>query len=251
MATIFQSFRSSTLSKRLLIYALRRLELLDEETLDMENLQFALGRTTTAEFKDVGVRLKKLEQLLQLPSEFQIQKAKVLKLNVTIPVDFYTSPIIIEIDGVDVRLKVSTAGEDNKAATTPSEESTAIPNTVNLAESFLNDDTALKDVKLAEEKRRLENALAAETQDLGGSTMSESSMSDDGSQFGTGQALSLPGFLAGFLQGIVDRIQVRIRGVTFQLDVEVPVEPNSTTPELVTFQLALDHRCRGRHCRGA
>lgn len=58
MATIFQSFRSSTLSKRLLIYALRRLELLDEETLDMENLQFALGRTTTAEFKDVGVRLK-------------------------------------------------------------------------------------------------------------------------------------------------------------------------------------------------
>lgn len=58
MATLFQSFRSSTLSKRLLIYALQRLELLDEETLDMENLQFALGRTTTAEFKDVGVRLK-------------------------------------------------------------------------------------------------------------------------------------------------------------------------------------------------
>ncbi|KAK2045355.1 ATG C terminal domain-containing protein [Colletotrichum somersetense] len=244
MATIFQSFRSSTLSKRLLIYALRRLELLDEETLDMENLQFALGRTTTAEFKDVGVRLQKLEHLLQLPSEFRIQKAKVLKLNVTIPVDFYTSPIIIEIDGVDVRLKVSTAGEDGKsraaAAATPAEESTAIPNTVNLAESFLNDDAALKDAKLAEEKRRLEDALAAETQDLGGSTMSESSISDDGSQFGTGQALSLPGFLAGFLQGIVDRIQVRIRGVTFQLDVEVPVEPNSTTPELVTFQLALD-----------
>ncbi|KAK1970271.1 ATG C terminal domain-containing protein [Colletotrichum sublineola] len=243
MATIFQSFRSSTLSKRLLIYALRRLELLDEETLDMENLQFALGRTTTAEFKDVGVRLKKLERLLQLPSEFRIQKAKVLKLNVTIPVDFYTSPIIIEIDGVDVRLKVSTTGEDSKgkaAVATPSEEPTGIPNTVNLAESFLSDDAALKDAKLAEEKRRLEDALAAETQDLGGSTMSESSMSDDGSQFGTGQALSLPGFLAGFLQGIVDRIQVRIRGVTFQLDVEVPVEPNSTTPELVTFQLALD-----------
>ncbi|TQN71351.1 Autophagy-related protein 2 [Colletotrichum shisoi] len=247
MATIFQSFRSSTLSKRLLIYALRRLELLDEETLDMENLQFALGRTTTAEFKDVGVRLKKLERLLQLPTSFHVQKAKVLKLNVTVPVDFYTSPIIIEIDGVDVRLKVSTAGEDNKskvaaaAAATPNEdESKGLPNTVNLAESFLNEDAALKDTKLADEKRRLEDALAAETQDLGGSTLSESSTSDDGSQFGTGQALSLPGFLAGFLQGIVDRIQVRIRGVTFQLDVEVPVEPNSTTPELVTFQLALD-----------
>ncbi|WYZ41322.1 hypothetical protein EsH8_V_000217 [Colletotrichum jinshuiense] len=245
MATIFQSFRSSTLSKRLLIYALRRLELLDEETLDMENLQFALGRTTTAEFKDVGVRLKKLERLLQLPATFQIQKAKVLKLNVTIPVDFYTSPIVIEIDGVDVRLKVSTTGDDDKskaaqATATKSEESKGLPNTVNLAESFLNEDIALKDTKLADEKRRLEDALAAETQDLGGSTMSESSTSDDGSQFGTGQPLSLPGFLAGFLQGIVDRIQVRIRGVTFQLDVEVPIEPNATAPELVTFQLALD-----------
>ncbi|KAI3531500.1 ATG C terminal domain-containing protein [Colletotrichum abscissum] len=241
MATIFQSFRSSTLSKRLLIYALRRLELLDEETLDMENLQFALGRTTTAEFKDVGVRLKKLERLLQLPASFQVQKAKVLKLNVTIPVDFYTSPIIIEIDGVDVRLKVSTLGDDKKTkAAARSDDAQGLPNTVNLAQSFLNEDAALKDAKLAEEKKRLEDALAAETQDLGGSTMSESSMSDDGSQFGTGQPLSLPGFLAGFLQGIVDRIQVRIRGVTFQMDVEVPLEPTSTTPELVTFQLALD-----------
>ncbi|KAF5486792.1 Autophagy-related protein 2 [Colletotrichum siamense] len=242
MATIFQSFRSSTLSKRLLIYALRRLELLDEETLDMENLQFALGRTTTAEFKDVGVRLKKLEHLLQLPASFQIQKAKVLKLSVTIPVDFYTSPIIIEIDGVDVRLKVSTSGDDTKAkAATPSTDDSRLPNTVNLAESFLNEDVALKDASLADEKRRLEDALAAETQDLGGSmAMSESSMSDDGSQFGTGQPLSLPGFLAGFLQGIVDRIQVRIRGVTFQMDVEVPIEPNATAPELVTFELALD-----------
>lgn len=207
----------------------------------MENLQFALGRTTTAEFKDVGVRLKKLERLLQLPASFQVQKAKVLKLNVTIPVDFYTSPIVIEIDGVDVRLKVSTLGDDKKTkAAARSDDAQGLPNTVNLAQSFLNEDAALKDAKLAEEKRRLEDALAAETQDLGGSTMSESSMSDDGSQFGTGQPLSLPGFLAGFLQGIVDRIQVRIRGVTFQMDVEVPLEPTSTTPELVTFQLALD-----------
>ncbi|KAF6844038.1 ATG C-terminal domain-containing protein [Colletotrichum musicola] len=244
MATIFQSFRSSTLSKRLLIYALQRMELLDEETLDMENLQFAIGRTTTAEFKDVGVRLKKLERLLQLPASFRIQKAKVLKLTVTVPVDFYTSPIVIEIDGVDVRLKVA-AGEDNKgkAKAASAGEDDKLPNTMNLAQSFLNEDAALKDASLAEEKRRLEDALAAETQDLSSSSisMSDSSVSDDDdSQFGTGQPLSLPGFLAGFLQGIVDRIQVRIRGVTFQMDVEVPVEPSATTPELVTFQLALD-----------
>lgn len=58
MATFFQSFRSSTMPKRLLRYALSRLELLEDETLDLENLDFALGRNTTFEFKDVGVRLK-------------------------------------------------------------------------------------------------------------------------------------------------------------------------------------------------
>lgn len=44
--------------KRLLRYALSKLELLEEETLDIENLEFALGRNTVFEFKDVGMRLK-------------------------------------------------------------------------------------------------------------------------------------------------------------------------------------------------
>jgi autophagy-related protein 2 len=67
------------------------------------------------------------------------------------------------------------------------------------------------------------------------------SWSDEDSTIGTGQALSLPAFLTTFLQGIVDRIQIRVRGVTFQVDVEVPVDPNSPTPELVTFELSLDN----------
>ncbi|KAH8671143.1 hypothetical protein BX600DRAFT_458409 [Xylariales sp. PMI_506] len=57
---------------------------------------------------------------------------------------------------------------------------------------------------------------------------------------GTGQPLTLPVFLADFLQGIVDRTQISIKGIDFQLDVEVPVELHSTTSELVTFQLAID-----------
>lgn len=44
--------------KLLLRYALSKLELLEEEALDLQNLDFALGRNTTLEFKDVGVRLK-------------------------------------------------------------------------------------------------------------------------------------------------------------------------------------------------
>lgn len=43
--------------KRLLRYALSRLELLDADALDMDNLDLALGRNTVFEFRDVGIKL--------------------------------------------------------------------------------------------------------------------------------------------------------------------------------------------------
>ncbi|KAI1053864.1 hypothetical protein LB507_007286 [Fusarium sp. FIESC RH6] len=235
MATLFQSFRSSSMPKRLLRYALSRLDLLDTEALEMDNLDLAIGRNTVFEFRDVGIKLKKLNKLLQLPDTFRLKKAKVLLLRVTIPIDFYTSPIIVEVDGVDIALQV--IGPESKpghaSGTRTPEEGVAVPNTVDLAQSFL-------ETQPRSERRKLEDALAAETQDLGASV----SMSDDGSEddlaYGTGQALSLPAFLADFLQGIVDRMQVRIKSVNFQLDVEVPVEPNSATTEVVSFQVALE-----------
>ncbi|KAM0303048.1 hypothetical protein ACHAPM_003838 [Fusarium culmorum] len=235
MATFFQSFRSSSMPKRLLRYALSRLELLDADALEMDNLDLAIGRNTVFEFRDVGIKLKKLNKLLQLPDTFKLKKAKVLLLRVTIPMDFYTSPIIVEVDGVDIALQV--IGNESKPSRSPGtrtpDESVAVPNTVDLAQSFL-------ETQPKSERRKLEDALAAESQDLGASV----SMSDDGSEddlaYGTGQALSLPAFLADFLQGIVDRMQVRIEGVNFQLDVEVLVEPSSTTNEMVSFQVALE-----------
>ncbi|KEZ40683.1 Autophagy-related protein 2 [Scedosporium apiospermum] len=237
MATMFQSLRSSSMPKRLLRYALSRLELLDADALDMDNLDLAIGRNTVFEFRDVGIRLKKLEKILQLPSSFELLKAKVLLLRITIPVDFYTSPITVEVDGVDVRIRV--ASRDTISHAKPSRlsrtsTSDVVPNTADLAQSFLENQPEA-------EKKRLEEAIAAETQDLGASV----TISDDGSEeeaaFGTGQPLSLPAFLADFLQGIVDRTQIRIRGVTFQLDIEVPLEA-TTSPgsDTVTFQIALE-----------
>lgn len=58
MAAFFQSFRGSGMPKRLLRYALSRLDLLDAEALDMDNLDLALGRNSVLEFKDVGIKLK-------------------------------------------------------------------------------------------------------------------------------------------------------------------------------------------------
>lgn len=50
--------------KRLLRYALSRLELLDSDALDMDNLDLALGRNTVFEFRDVGVQLDVSHPLL-------------------------------------------------------------------------------------------------------------------------------------------------------------------------------------------
>lgn len=151
--------------------------------------------------------------------------------------DFYTSPIIVEVDGVDVRLKV--LSDPSKAArasntSTHSQDASVVPNTADLAQSFL-------DTQPLSERKKLEDALAAETNDLGASvTMSEDG-SEDEAQFGTGQPLSLPGFLTDFLQGIIDRTQIAIKNVAFQLDLEVPAELNSARLEPVSFQIALGH----------
>ena len=44
--------------KRLLRYALSRLELLDTDALDMDKLDFALGKNTVFTFQDVGIKLQ-------------------------------------------------------------------------------------------------------------------------------------------------------------------------------------------------
>lgn len=150
--------------------------------------------------------------------------------------DFYTSPIIIEVDGVDVRLQL--LGPDGKPTSTPGSKTpdsgTIVPNTTDLAQSFL-------ETQSPKERKELEEALAAETQDLGASL---SVSSDDGSEddfpAGTGQALSLPTFMADFLQGIIDRMQVKIKGVTFQLDLKVLPDASSTVQEPVSAQISLD-----------
>jgi len=44
--------------KRLLQYALSRLEIFDTNALGLENLDINLGKKTDLEFRDVGLRLK-------------------------------------------------------------------------------------------------------------------------------------------------------------------------------------------------
>jgi autophagy-related protein 2 len=59
MASLFQRyFQASSMPKRLLQYALSRLEILDTDALGLENLDIAWGKNSVFEFKDVGLRLR-------------------------------------------------------------------------------------------------------------------------------------------------------------------------------------------------
>lgn len=51
-------FLPSYFQKRLLRYALSRLELLDTDALDLEKLDIVWGKRSTVELRDVGLRLK-------------------------------------------------------------------------------------------------------------------------------------------------------------------------------------------------
>ncbi|KAI8960997.1 hypothetical protein F5Y11DRAFT_328084 [Daldinia sp. FL1419] len=239
----FNSFWSSNMPKRLLRYTLSKLDYLDTDALDMDNLDLAMGKNNVFTLQNVAIKLQKLEQLLQLPPSFEIRKAKVLLLRISIPAAIYANPITVEIDGVEIKLRLASRDDSSeneskgtgrkKKGSTSSEEDDPVPHAIDLAQSFL-ETQPLKD------KAELQAALEAQTQDLGASILSSEDGSDDDYPLGTGQPLSLPTFLADFLQGILDRLQVSIKGVTFHLDVEVPSEPNSPISELVTFQLAVE-----------
>ena len=51
-------FLPSGFQKRLLRYALSRLELLDTDALELENLDIAWGKRSIVELRDVGLQLK-------------------------------------------------------------------------------------------------------------------------------------------------------------------------------------------------
>lgn len=154
------------------------------------------------------------------------------------PLDIYSSSIELTAVGVRLCLEISSAATtSHKAAAKREEKKTAdpdlVPTAADLAHSFL-------DTQPTQERRALEEALAAERQDLAASVASSEDGSEDDAAFGTGQGLSLPVFLTDFLQGVADRTHVTVRDVAFYLDVEVPVGPKSSEMDLVSLRVSLD-----------
>lgn len=191
-----------------------------------------------------------------------------LLLRLAIPVDIYSSPIVVEVDGVECQLRVkdkngsspqqTNRGQDEHQAhaTSPSSSrhrssshnltsaanvnsdrtDSTIPSAVDLAESFLQTEPE-------QDRVELETAILSESPEIGNSYASIEDGEND-LPLGTGAMLSLPAFMARFLTGIIDRLQIKIRGVSLGLDVEIPNElsrmPSSSPADLVTIQLRVD-----------
>ena len=202
-----------------------------------------------------------MSTLLQLPPHLKLERAKILLLKITVPADLYTSGILIEVEGVEFRLHVDSAkkerkekvasktkytgpskgvGADRPRSTqslvhdpgglqphTPSDtdeeddeaQSDQIPTTTDLAQSFLQ-------TEASEEKAELQ-ATIARSHYLEQSQASSDS-GDEPSGMGVAEGLSLPGFLADFLKGVCERVQVRIKNVEVDTVLHLNALPESS-----------------------
>ena len=93
-----------------------------------------------------------------------------------------------------------------------------LPSTIDLAKSFLHDESK-------EEKAQLQDAMQ-KSQCLDESLAT--SGDDETSDLGVANTLSLPGFLADFLKGVGDRVQVNVKDVEFDLEIKVDVVSESS-----------------------
>ncbi|KAL9620890.1 MAG: hypothetical protein Q9160_004672 [Pyrenula sp. 1 TL-2023] len=228
----------SYFQKRLLRYALSRLDLIDTDALDLEKLDINLGQTSTVELRDLGLKRQRLIETLKLPESFDILRTQLRSLRVTVPANLYTTGILVEVSGIDIQIRVREKKKDNtrdprrhiprsassrksQAATPPHfaspfaepsspldefQTSYPVPSSKDLATSFL-------DAEPREERLGLEAALSLQS-DLAQASTYKSQHLEDEMGIGPDGGISLPTFLTGFFQGIADRLRVSIHDVS-------------------------------------
>lgn len=142
-------------------------------------------------------------------------------------------------DGLSKQQVRSNTGTARRAPHRTEDENpeSTLPTTTDLAKSFLQTEPA-------EDKAELEAAISSQSQTLSSSV----AYSDDGEDdyaTGIGTTLALPSFIANFLKGVVDRLQLRVREIMLDVDVEIPNDnlarpgtPSGT--ETVTLQLKIE-----------
>ncbi|PKY06725.1 hypothetical protein P168DRAFT_280109 [Aspergillus campestris IBT 28561] len=239
-------FLPAYFQKQAIRYVLSRLELFDAETLDLERLGLCWGQRSSVELRDVGLRLEKLATLLHLPPSSKLLSARVRFLKLTVPADIRSSGIVCQASGIDIHLRLLPeeechAGKDGQGTSRrgPGPDN-ILPNPADLAESFL-------EAEPKEEKEEVQAAIYSQSQILQRTTSSLSD--DDEDELGLGnEGVSLPTFVADFLQGVADRLQIQVDDISVRIDMETKQEGMSKRqpedkPDLIAALLTVRQVC--------
>ena len=260
-------FLPSYFQKRLLRYALSRLDLIETDDLDLENLGLTFGQRSVVELKNVSIKVDKLTRRANLPTSVVVETASIRLLRLTIPADLHVSGIVVEVEGVEIKVTVRDLQEDipvpeserrrrptpsytNKAdrprLASPSvhdpggpkridqdphhvDISRVIPTSQDLAASFL-------EAEPIAERQGLEATIGSQSRYLHESIPQSENGGEDG--LGLPGGLALPSFVAGFFQGVADRLSLIIKSIK----IGVLIEPVSGLKgaESISFNLGVD-----------
>jgi autophagy-related protein 2 len=167
---------------------------------------------------------QKLSTILNLPPSCELLSARVQFLRLTLPADLYSSGILCEANGIDIHIRLLSEESNKRKPGKRNAEYSAVPTPSGLAESFLESEPK-------EEREELQAAISSQSQVLPRDPLAWEA--DDDEELGLGSdTLSLPSFVAGFLKGVVDRLQLKVKDVAVRVDMELKQDgPSKRQPE--------------------
>ncbi|KAJ4402071.1 autophagy- protein 2 [Didymella pomorum] len=251
----FFSAVSSSIGKKLLLYGLRHIDILDKDPADFVSVD--VGKRTTLEVRDVGLHIKKLVALLhlKLPPEIHLSSAKASLLRVTFVLEFGVPQISIEVDGIQVKAQLLedtqdvTTGQDRHArqrapSSSPKDRQDDttldpdehVPTVDDLAQSFIREEPA-------EEIRELAQELEAQPSYMQESLSASDDSEEEGSA-GVGTPLGLPAYLRNILNTALDRLSIVVNNVDVEMEDQTSAEPsspskaNESSPVSLNFHIA-------------
>ncbi|KAF1851546.1 uncharacterized protein K460DRAFT_373533 [Cucurbitaria berberidis CBS 394.84] len=244
----FFSGLSSSIGKKLLLYGLRHIDILDKDPADFVSVD--VGKRTTLEVRDVGLHVKKLVALLhlKLPPEIHLSKARASLLRVTFVLDFGVPQISIEVDGIQVQARLVDDAEANASpqvnqvlprsrpspphepspslhtrddlSDASSDEDEHVPTVDELAKSFIREEPA-------EEIRELEQELESQSAYMHESTTSSDDGDEEGSA-GMGAPLALPLYLRNILNTALDRLSIVVNNIDVEVEDQSPLDTTNS-----------------------
>ncbi|KAL7272504.1 autophagy-related protein 2 [Rhizina undulata] len=237
--------------KKFFRWMLQKFDLLEERTLsDLSNLEGSLGRNSVATLKDVHLKVDTIKRWLKL-SHFpnvDLTEAIIGTVSMKVPSSSFWLSGSIEISISDVRVTgsvkppskdeyISGNGRKRQSSGVSSDEESDdgnFPSTAqDLAKSFLDDQSK-------QEKDELMKSLSLDQPESSTTTTEPSVVSSDDDTDdeeegrGTGMPLGFPDFLARWLQGVGDKVKVKVQGIEVNLSVNLP------SGELVEYVLEIE-----------